>query len=145
MTANIDTTKTGLTLRRVVNATPEEAYDAWADPEKFQQWFMGRIRDWSYKQDVRVGGAYEIIMKHEGKDMPHTGEYKILDRPNKIQFTWSSGSTNNQETLVTIEFRAHENGTEVILIHEGIPEEFVEPHTKGWTQFVGKMADWLEK
>ncbi len=143
-TNKVEMTKTSLTLRRIINATPEEAYDAWADSSKFQSWFMGRIRDWSYQQDVQVGGKFEIVMKHEGEDLPHTGEYRILDRPNTIQFTWSSKNTNEKETLVTINFHKHGNGTELILTHEQLPEEWVEPHTQGWTMFVGKMEAWLE-
>lgn len=137
--------KTNLSIRRVVSATREEAYDAWADPKSFQQWFMGSIRDWSYEQDVRVGGRFEIMMKHEGEDMPHHGEYKVLDRPNQIQFTWASKNTNNKETLVTIEFLPNGDGTEVVLTHSALPGEFVEPHIQGWTQFVEKMDVWLTK
>ncbi len=145
MTKATETDKTSLTIRRVVKATPEEAYDAWADPAMFQQWFMGRIRDWSYQQDVSVGGKYEIVMKHEGNDLPHSGEYRILDRPNTIQFTWTSKHTDERETLVTLNFYKHEDGTELILTHERLPEPWVEPHTQGWNGFIGKMESWMEK
>ncbi len=144
-TSKVETTKTSLTLRRIIKATPEEAYDAWADPSKFQSWFMGRIRDWTYQQDMKVGGKFDIVMKHEGDDLSHTGEYRILDRPNTIQFTWISKFTDEKESLVTINFHKHGDGTELILTHEQLPENAVEPHTQGWTEYTGKMDAWLQK
>ena len=137
--------KTSLTVRKTIDCTPEEAFDAWTDPELFQQWFMGTIRDWTYDLDIREGGRFMIMMKHEGEDLPHSGEYRIIDRPNKLQFTWNSKNAGDHDSLVTIDFIPVDGKTQVVLTHEGVPEAQVEGHTKGWGGFVDKMATWLTK
>ena len=139
------TTNTSLTVRRTLDCSPEEAFDAWANPELFQQWFMGKIRDWTYDLDIRVGGKFTINMKHEGETLPHSGEYKILDRPNKLQFTWNSKYAGDHDSTVTIEFKANGDKTDLLLTHIGVPEEHVKGHTEGWTSFVDKMESWLAK
>jgi len=139
------TSQTSLTVRKTVACTPEEAFDAWTNPELFQQWFMGTIRDWTYELDIREGGKFNIMMKHEGEDLPHRGEYKLLDRPHKLQFTWISKFTGEKETLVTIEFKPDGDKTIVILTHEGVPEQWVDGHTEGWGGFIDKLVAWKQK
>lgn len=137
--------KTSLTVRKTLDCSPEEAFDAWTNPELFQQWFMGTIRDWTYDLDIREGGTFMIMMKHEGQDLPHSGEYRIIDRPNKLQFTWNSKYAGDHDSLVTIDFVLVDGKTQLVLTHEGVPEEQVEGHTKGWGGFVDKLAAWLSR
>ena len=137
--------KTSLTVKRTLDCSPEEAFDAWTNPELFQQWFMGRIRDWTYDLDIREGGRFEIVMKHEGEDLPHSGEYRILDRPNKLQFTWNSMCAGDHDSVVTIDFKRNGEKTDLLLTHVGVPENEVKGHTDGWGGFVDKLATWLSR
>jgi uncharacterized protein YndB with AHSA1/START domain len=79
-------------------------------------------------------------MSARGAQFVNTGEYRILDRPAKLQFTWISSRWGPQETLVTVELRARESQCELVLTHERFPvESSANQLTKGWTEIVEKL------
>src|SRR5258708_37807974 len=106
-------------VRKMLPASREEVFDAWLDSEGMSVWMTpGPIVSSEVTLDPRVGGRFRILMKAPTVSYDHTGEFLILDRPSKLQFTWISPGTGNQETIVTIEL--HERGTqcELVLTHE---------------------------
>jgi uncharacterized protein YndB with AHSA1/START domain len=36
--------------------------------------------------DARVGGRFHILMKNDKGEIPHDGEYRVIDRWNKLVF-----------------------------------------------------------
>jgi len=84
------------------------------------------------KLELATGGRYRIDMHlPDGNTYSHWGEYREIDVPDKIVFTWNSDFAEN--TTVTVEFREAAGGTEVILTHEFLPdEESREEHRSGW-------------
>lgn len=54
-------------------------------------------------------------------------------------FPWNSEA--EQDTLVTITLEETDEGTEITLVHEFLPnEEMVKNHTEGWTL---SLNDWM--
>lgn len=137
------TNPTSLTVTRTIACTPEAAYDAWTVPEQMLTWSPPSEGS-TFEFDVRVGGRYLMNIMYEGTLLPHSGEYKVLDRPRTVQQTWTSPPTHDQETIVTIVFTAVGDTTEVRLSHERLPEDAVEPHRQGWEGVLEMMANWLE-
>lgn len=137
------TKPTSLTVARTIACKPEAAYDAWTIPEQMLTWSLPSEGS-TFEFDVRVGGKYLMNVMYEGTLLPHSGVYKVLDRPKKVQQTWTSPPTQNQETVVTIAFKAVGDKTEVTLMHERLPEDAVEPHRQGWEGVLEMMANWLE-
>ena len=46
----------------------------------------------------------------------------------------------NLESLITVEFRAVDDGTEMTMVHSGLPtEEQVRNHERGWTSCLGRL------
>jgi uncharacterized protein YndB with AHSA1/START domain len=89
--------------------------------------------------DPRVGGAFEIVMYVGEKAIPHSGQYREIDRPNKLVFTWVSTNTNNQDSVVTVHFNKLAGSaprTEVVLTHALLPDAQVKGHTGGWTAII---------
>jgi uncharacterized protein YndB with AHSA1/START domain len=131
---------TTLTVRREIEATAEELFDAWLDPESLAEWMSpGDITHAVVKLDAREGGAFEIVMHNSCGTIPHTGVYRVIDRPQRLVFTWGSPHTGPGETLVTVEFRAGKKATEVVLTHEHLPTGAVQGHTKGWTDILKEL------
>ncbi|TDU25760.1 uncharacterized protein YndB with AHSA1/START domain [Panacagrimonas perspica] len=124
-------------VRREIAASADEVFDAWLDPESLADWMRpGQILRTSAKVDARVGGRYEVLMHRQDDSLLHTGTYRVIDRPRRLQFTWISPATEQRETLVTVEFLARgDERTEVRLTHEQLPqtEETLASHTQGWT------------
>jgi hypothetical protein len=97
------------------------------------------IQDKSYDINfAQVGGKFQFDMAVGDNILPHFGEYKILDRANKIQFTWNSFNTDNKDSLVTIGIKVlNENSCELTLVHELLPSESsIKDHTGGWTRIL---------
>ncbi len=92
-------------VRRTIAASAEDIFDCWLDPEALAAWMRpGTIRSTVAKVEPRVGGRYEIVMQGEEGAIPHSGEYRVIDRPRRLVFTWHSPYAGPAETLVTVDF-----------------------------------------
>jgi uncharacterized protein YndB with AHSA1/START domain len=142
----IEQTNDKLVLRKMIAASREEVFSAWLDPDSLKHWMCpGNTASAEAQVDPRVGGAFRIVMKSPDHESDHTGIYRVIDPPSKLSFTWSSKATDRTETLVTVELFDRRGQTELILMHERLPNaEAVEKH-KGWLQIADKLADHLEK
>ncbi len=122
-----------LIVRRVIPAPRERVFAAWLDPEQLARFMRpGDVTSATAVVDARVGGSFRIVMNHGRGDAEHWGEYLVIDPPSLLSFIWISGSTDLQPTVVTIEFREHPRGTEVVLTHRGLPRRTFEAHENGW-------------
>ena len=70
------------------------------------------------------------------KRYEHTGEYRAIDPPRRLEFTWTSEATDQRPTVVTIEFLERDRGTELVLTHRRLPPKQVESHRRGWTDIL---------
>ena len=121
-------------VRRTIAAPAEDIFDAWLDPEALATWMRpGTIKSTVAKVEPRVGGRYEINMQGEAGAIPHSGTYRVIDRPKRLVFTWQSPHTGPGETLVTVDFVRVGPGTEVVVTHERLPESARDAHRRGWT------------
>ena len=131
-----EASNTKVTVRRQIEASAEELFDAWLDPASLALWMCpdGIARS-TAKVEAYVGGTFEILMISAEESFLHTGVYKVIDRPRLLVFTWISAATKQKETLVTVEFRAGDQTTEVIVTHEQLPDKDAIPsHRDGWSR-----------
>ena len=129
-------------VRRVFSASCEEIFDAWLDAEGMQEWMRpGPITGCEVVLEPRVGGRFRIVMTASGIQSVNTGEFLVLDRPVKLQFTWISSWWGNRETLVTVDLYQREDRCELVLTHERLPvEHSASQLVKGWTEMLEKLA-----
>jgi uncharacterized protein YndB with AHSA1/START domain len=121
-------------VRRTIAAPPEDIFDAWLDPQALAEWMRpGTIRSTVATVEPRVGGRYQILMHGESGEIPHSGVYRVIDRPKRLVFTWQSPHSGPEETLVTVEFLKSGKATEVVVTHEKLPESARAAHSRGWT------------
>jgi uncharacterized protein YndB with AHSA1/START domain len=127
-----------ITIRKVLSASRDEVFDAWLDADGMREWMRpGPVGNCEVTLEPRVGGHFLIVMRSFDSDVEirNRGEFRILDRPSKLQFTWSSSRWDNQETLVTVELRDLGTNCELILTHERFPIEHSSERLKtGWNQ-----------
>ena len=102
-----------VTVRRRIEASAERLFDAWLEPASLAAWLHpGGIACSTARVDAREGGAFEIL---EGPTLLHSGVYRVIERPQRLVFTWTSPASPQSESLVSIEFRAGRRTTEVVL------------------------------
>ena len=129
-------------VRRTIAATAEELFDAWLDPQAMAIWMRpGSIQTTTATVDARVGGRYEIVMQTATETYPHTGVYRVIDRPRRLVFTWISRGTEQRESLVTVDFIARGAATEVVVTHEQLSEGAKPSHTDGWTSALARLEE----
>jgi uncharacterized protein YndB with AHSA1/START domain len=131
-------------VRRRIRATREELFDAWTDAEGMGEWMRpGDAISATVRLDPRVGGALHFVIQSPTQTYEHTGEFRVVDWPSKLAFTWTAQAMDGEITLVTVEFiEVSRTETELILTHERIPrKEVSDRYQSGWT----KIVDTLEK
>lgn len=132
-----------LEVTQTIKAPPERVFDAWLDPAMLAR-FMLPGPDMSVPEaevDARVGGRFRLVMRAGDRDMPHAGEYRVIDRPRRLQFTWESPFSIDGST-VTLDFAAVQGGTQVRLHHIRFPsEESRANHEGGWGRILAVCAD----
>ena len=100
-----------LVVRRQMAVPRERVFEAWLDSESLAHWMRpGDSTRTTVSVHARVGGAFRIVMEGQTHGaVEHRGEYLAIEPPSLLSFTWISKFTDQQPTLVTIEF--HERGT----------------------------------
>ena len=94
MTENVISkpTETSLRVERTFDASPEEVFDAWTNPEVLRRWWRPNPA-WSTpvaEVDLRVGGRYRISMEDPESGTKHTagGKYSEVSRPQRLVYSW---------------------------------------------------------
>jgi len=146
MNAAVPLSPAAVVVRRTIAAPAEDIFDAWLDPQALAEWMRpGSVRSTVARVEARVGGSYEIIMQIESGPVVHRGVYRIVDRPRRLSFTWKTEFTENQETLVTVDFIRQGLRTEVIVTHEQLPESAMDSHRNGWTSGLQHLDEACQK
>lgn len=139
---------TTIVLRRTYEAPVEQVFAAWISPELVKQWLSpnDEIKLTVAEIDLREGGTYRF-----GYELPDaqtltvvSGKYREVVPNTKLVFTWvwqSHPQFEGEETLVTVEFVAIENQTQVTLTHERFPSEAMRAdHAWGWSGATDKLV-----
>ena len=136
-----------VTVRRVIDASPEEIFDAWLDAEGMRGWMCpGPVTTCDATMDPRVGGRFRIVMHAPDLTVVNTGEFRVLDRPAKLQFTWSSSRWAFEETLITIDLVPKETRCELVLTHERFPADHSAAQLQGgWGRILELLAGHLRE
>jgi len=126
-------------------APREIVFQEWIDPEGIRVWMCpGNATSTEATLDVRVGGSFRLVMKGKDRDHVQTGIYKIVDPPSKLVFTWVPADNPGAATMVTVEFFAHGEESEIVITHEGFQEpDGAERYQGGWGTIAKKFAGYL--
>ncbi len=125
-------TETSIIVRRTFPYSPEILWAAWTEPAALKSWFHPGpdLVTPIAEVDLRVDGCYhmEIHSAHV------YGEYKVIEPPRKLVFTWYWADFEHMTSLITVEFEPKGTAeTEVILTHERFANtEERDSHEGGW-------------
>ena len=135
-----------VSIRRLLPAPREVVYEAWIDPSGIREWMCPGDTQWAEAVlDVRVGGSYRIVMKGKQQDHVHTGVYQVVEKNSKLVFTWTQEGSE-VTTLVTVEFLARGQQSELVLTHERFTKpEVAKRYENGWGTIASKLAGFLER
>jgi uncharacterized protein YndB with AHSA1/START domain len=130
---------TELTVRRTLPAPVERVWRALTEPKALAAWFWPERFGTTAEVDLRTGGRYRI----EGAPMAVSGEYVEVDPMTKLAFTWRWDGEAH-ESLVTMTLTESDGGTDLLIVHERLPEAEVDSHAQGWSDCLGRLPAYLE-
>lgn len=141
MTTTVD--ETTLVLTRHFDAPPARVFDAWMNHDEFQAWIgVEGARCTVPLFEARVGGRYAIDLQLSNGDItPVAGEFREIEAPRRIVFTWGWNGDPKRQSLITVTFAPRNGGTEMTLRQEGLGSvETRDGHGAGWNSTFNKLA-----
>ncbi len=143
-----------LEIRREFPFPRELVFEAWLNKDHLAQW-MGPTPDINLvhtEVDAQQGGSYRLGFQEKGCSDSTSyvhGEYLEIKHPEKLVFTWIWEEPLPEagvETLVTVEFFATKDGTQILLTHQKFMDEASrERHDHGWRGTFDKLANRLSQ
>jgi uncharacterized protein YndB with AHSA1/START domain len=131
-------------VTRRFNVSPERLFDAWLNAELIPRFVFGDDELVRISIDPRPGGRFSFVVRRQGQELDHTGEYLELDRPRTLVFTWGVATADEpaDTSRVRIDIAPLEAGAELTLSHEIPPRwaDFASRTEAGWTKILTAMA-----
>jgi uncharacterized protein YndB with AHSA1/START domain len=132
-----------LVVTRTVDAPARLVFEAWTKAELFRRWWVPK----SYGQtllacemDVRVGGQYRLVFRHEDSTMEFFGTYLEVTPHSRLVWTNDEGDSGETVTTVTFEESA---GKTLLVVHDRYPSK--EAVDCGSTGALPEALDQLEE
>ena len=117
-----------LRVERLIDATPEEVFEAYTNPEAQKIWFTILNPDMIVENevDLRVGGEWMITWGFTREEMfRETNVFEVVDRPHRLvsksSYTAPDGSI--LETDVEVKFRDEGGKTLMTVVQSGFVDE----------------------
>lgn len=132
--------QTSLVVRRTIFADAERLFAAWTEAEQLMQWWgPGQIVCHTAEVDLRVGGHYRIANRMpDGSLLWIEGVFEHVERPRRLVYTWRIAARPAER--VTVRFEPRGNATEVIVVHDFIPDPPTrDRHEAGWNGCLAKL------
>jgi uncharacterized protein YndB with AHSA1/START domain len=125
-----------LRIERTFDAPIGQVFDAWTSEEVMRRW-LHCGPDWetpTAQVDLRVGGAIRIVMRDPDGDLHGAaGEYRLIERPHRLVFTWTFDRFPDNHQLIELHFSELGGATTVVMINSGIENEELEDSQRtGW-------------
>ncbi|WP_375573427.1 SRPBCC domain-containing protein [Ahrensia marina] len=124
-----------LTVERTINASQQDVFNAWLNPDMLRKFMMPApgMSVPAASSDPKVGGRFDLVMQAGDDQIPHAGTYKEIDPHERIVFTWESPFSVD-DSMVTLIFAPKDGRTHVTLTHVRFADEQArDNHQGGWT------------
>jgi len=137
-----------LHLEKVVAAPAEQVFAACLDPDELAEWWgPAGFTSPHVDLDAREGGRYRIRMQPpEGEAFHLRGEFVEIDLPRRLAYTfeWEEPDPADRQTVVTLTFVDHGEGTRIVLDQGPFATEARRAlHEAGWTETFDRLEQFL--
>jgi uncharacterized protein YndB with AHSA1/START domain len=147
----IDASK-GFTLVRTFEATPEELWKAWTDPDSAAQWWHPRGASTpreTVEIEARVGGRYTYTMVNDATsdEVLTGGVYREVVPFERLVFTWGDPNGDPDDTpVITITLEPVGERTRMTFDLRGVDgTKGDESFYDGWQEALDSLGEHLEQ
>lgn len=112
-----------LVVTRTVNGPVHLVFEAWTKAELFRRWWVPKsygLTLLSCEMDVRVGGQYRLVFRHEGSTMEFFGTYLEVTPNSRLVWTNEEGESGTTVTTVTFQENAFKT---LLVVHDLYPSK----------------------
>lgn len=132
-----------------INASAERIFEALTNPAELLKWWgsEGRFQAIQVQCDLRPGGRWLMVATGDcktGKSSRVSGEYREIDRPRLLTFTWVREEEDRVETLVRWDLDEVDGATTVRLTHSGLTSESLRARNNGWPLILDLLRNYLD-
>ena len=124
-----------ITFERVIDATPEEAFALFTEPERLRRW-----QAVSAAVDLRVGGEYRLTVT---PGHIASGTFTEVEPGKRVVYTWGwvgADSPAPGGSTIVVELEPSGDKTLVRLTHQGLTADQAAGHAEGWTHFLDRLS-----
>jgi uncharacterized protein YndB with AHSA1/START domain len=98
------------------------------------------------ESDLRPGGKWRMrLIGGSGTEMVVSGEYRKIERPHLLVFTWIRETEDATETLVRWNLAEKDGVTTVRVTHSGLTSESLRKRNDGWPMILRLLQAYVEK
>ena len=131
-------------VKRAVNAPACLVFEAWTQAELFRKWWVPKsfgLTLLSCEMDVRVGGQYRLVFRHEDSTMEFFGTYLEVTPPSRL--VWTNEEGDNGKTVTTVTFEETDGKTRLMVLNLYPSKEALE--SDGSTAALPEAFDQLDE
>lgn len=110
-------------VRRTVNAPARLVFEAWTRADLFRKWWVPKsygLNLLACEMDVRVGGQYRLVFRHEDSTMEFFGTY--LEVTPHSRLVWTNDEGDQGKTITTVTFEERDGRTRLV-VHDLYPSK----------------------
>jgi uncharacterized protein YndB with AHSA1/START domain len=131
-----------------IKGSADRIFEALTNPDQRVKWWgaEGRFQTTHMESDLRHGGKWMMQGNGMGgKPFQVSGEYRQIERPRLLVFTWlPSWQEEAVESVVRFELEEKSGITTVRLTHSGLTSETSRISHKGWPQILSWLRAYIE-
>jgi len=131
-----------------IRAPAERIFEALVDPRQRLQWWgaEGQFQTTHMESDLRLGGAWLMRgIGTGGKRFTVRGEYRAIERPRLLEFTWLPDWQENAPlTIVRFDLNEEDGFTTVRLTHSRLATERPRESPRNWQQILARLQVYVE-
>jgi uncharacterized protein YndB with AHSA1/START domain len=104
-------------LTKTIPATAEKIFDRWLIPTFAGNWMFGEhmgddgVGD--MRNEVRPGGEFNYAVIRSGQEVQCSGYYEVIDRPNRLSFSWLEDGESNGLMSVEMQLEQQDEKTKL--------------------------------
>ena len=129
------------------DAPPEPVFDAFLDVDTARLFLFATATGEMVEAriDPRVDGGFTFTERRPDMgDVRHVGEYREIDRPRRLAFTFGVPQFDPRMTTVTIDIAPDGDGCRLTLTQDGVPSQYAEGSRDGWTRILAGIEPALD-